>query len=553
MNRSLPKDPIYTQKKQSTGRTTAWAALIFVIVGIMSAAWIHIKLQPLPNQWDDSIYASATYDWLNFIHQRGDLLRGMFWGAVYALPHHLPPLVFVTSLFGALVGGESLLAMRTAHLIWLLILLISGYCIGSRLSNRWGGVLSALLIGSNSLVFFWSKTIMGEPSLFATVGLLLLAIVFCGGKPGLLRGILIGSAMGMGLLTKQHFFVSAIGPLGLWVLWMGVLYKREHTQRSRIVLAMGGAIIAIAVIATPWYAISYKEMIAYASQPAFSLHTLNQMPYLQAAVVYAGILLQNTGWPALMVSIAGLAWGVWVVINSWRKLFVDWKGYSIAILLSCALANLAVGFGMRNINTRFITPGFIPLGILAGMALVYFLQPRQTWRWIAGGILLSLNIIFWGALSFGFDLPRAITFSSLDGDLSPTDMSLTLKIFQTVESAELNGSPTLWIVGNYHNFNQPTFVNLVEERRYSWNVTELYHWTETDVLTQDLISRIGPGDWVAVYRQTRVFDIQGEELVSRLDGDILSALQENPNFDLMITQTGQYSDGQVFLFKHKTS
>ena len=179
----------------------------------------HVVRQPLPNQWDDSVYASATFDWLDFIENRGDLLRGVFWGAVYAIPHHLPPLVFITSLAGALLGGETVQAMRLAHIVWFLVLLLSAYGVGKKLSGGWAGALSILLVGTAPLVFFWSKTVMGEPALFASVGLLLLALVWFGQKTGLWGGILhrrghrAGPAQQAAVPRVGGWTAGAVGPV----------------------------------------------------------------------------------------------------------------------------------------------------------------------------------------------------------------------------------------------------------------------------------------------------------------------------------------------------
>lgn len=533
-------------------RPSVWPVLLAVLfaAAILAAAGWHVLRQPLPNQWDDSVYANATYDWLDFIENRGDLLRGMFWGAVYAIPHHIPPLVFITSLLGALIGSKTLLAMRLAHIAWFLLLLFSAYGVGKKLSGGWAGALGILLVGTAPLVFFWSKTVMGEPALFASVGLLLLALILFGQKTSFWGGIFIGAATGLGLLSKQQFPVSAVGPLALWGLWLALRWAREKGKRKAILLPFLAAVVTALIVAGPFYLLSYEDMLEYATQPAFTLHTMESESFFQAAITYAGVLLSQTGWPGAVIFIGGLVWGLAVVLRAPRSLFSDWTRYAIAMLVVCALVNLAVGFGMRNINTRFITPAFIPLGMLAALALVDFIKQGARARWIATTALLALHLLFWASLSFGPDLPRWLTWVQSDADLRPTNMQMTLNTVDTIEeSTEGWFRQRWWVVGNYHSFNQPTFQNLVRERGYVWDVQELYHWTETEVSVDELLSRVGSGDWVTIYRQERVFDIEGEALVSRLDDDILTRLQEHPAFELVKSFQSEQEKDEVYIFR----
>ncbi len=533
-------------------RPSVWPVLLAVLFAatILAAAAWHVLRQPLPNQWDDSVYANATYDWLDFIENRGDLLRGMFWGAVFAIPHHIPPMVFITSLLGALIGGKTLLAMRLAHIVWLLLLLLSAYGVGKKLSGGWAGALGILLVGTAPLIFFWSKTVMGEPALFASIGLLLLALILFGQKTGFWGGIFIGAATGLGLLSKQQFPVSAVGPLALWGLWLALRWAREKGKRKAILLPFLAAVVTALVVAGPFYFLSYQEMLEYATQPAFTLHTMESESFFQAAITYAGVLLSQTGWPGAVIFLGGLVWGLAVVLRAPRALLTDWRRYSIAMLVVCALINLVVGFGMRNINTRFITPAFIPLGMLAALALVDFLKQGARARWGGASLLLALHLLFWVSLSFGPDLPRWLTWIRHDADLRPTNMQMTRNAVDTIEEA--TGAwfrLRWWVVGNYHSFNQPTFQNLMREQGYVWDVQELYHWTETEVGVDELLTRVELGDWVAIYRQERVFDIAGETLVSRLDDDLLARMQEHPDFKLVKSFQSEQEKDEVYIFR----
>ena len=78
---------------------------------------------------------------------------------------------------------------------------------------------------------------------------------------------------------------------------------------------------------------------------------------------------------------------------------------------------------------------------------------------------------------------------------------------------------------------------------------ELYHWTETEVGVDELLTRVESGDWVTIYRQERVFDIEGEALVSRLDDALLARLQEHPDFELVKSFQSEQEKDEVYIFQ----
>jgi len=234
-----------------TGLHPSVYGLFFAITLLLGAAVYHISQGPHPNHWDDAMYAISTFRWLDFIEDRG-LLRGIFWGSIYLLPESYPPMVFLTSLLGGLFEG-TLVAMRFAHLAWFVVTLLAVYGIGKELAGGWAGVLSVIIVGTMPLVFFWTKMIMGEPSLFATVAVLLLLLIRLGDELTLRRGTAIGFFVGLGTLTKQHFPALVVGPLGLWVLWLGNKCLRDKKRRKSTVLALLMVFATTTITAGPWY------------------------------------------------------------------------------------------------------------------------------------------------------------------------------------------------------------------------------------------------------------------------------------------------------------
>jgi 4-amino-4-deoxy-L-arabinose transferase-like glycosyltransferase len=538
--------------RPSPNPKTTWLWLVIILAVFISLAVSHVVLQPLPNQWDDSEYANATFKWLQFIEDRGDLLRGTFWGAVYALPHHLPPMVFFTSLLGGLIS-PTVLAMRLAHVLWFAVLLATAYGTGHLLKGMAGAAASAAAIGTLPLIFFWAKTVMGEPALFAATGLLLWALIAWGERLNWWRGLVIGAIIGFGLLTKQHFLVAAVGPLGIWGLWLLIQFIREPGSRRATLISGVLAVIAAIAVAAPWYAISWKDMLAYASQPAFTLHTLGPTTNWYTISTYLGIVTGEMGWPAMLLLLLGVVWVCVEIGRAIRKRQFDWRAVSLSMLFASGLVGFLVALNLRNINSRFVVPALIGWGMLAGLAWIELWQARG--RLVRGGlvILTGVHLIFFWTVSFGPALPTWLTFLPQDGDLRPTDMTLTWKTFDTVNAAtKPEDKITLWVVGNYHSFNMPTFVNIVTERHNAWQVKELYHWTDTASDVATIITNPQPGDWIAIYRQPRQFVTADENLVSRLDDALLDWMKTHPDdFELVTQADNPAARDQVWIFSKK--
>ena len=525
-------------------------ALFAVMALLIAAALYHIALQPYPNQWDDSVYASATFQWLDFVKQARDLPRGIFWGIIYVLPHHMPPMVFVTSLFGGLLSN-TLAAMRIAQLVWFAVLLAAAYGIGNELMGGWAGVTSAVMVGTVPLIFFWSKTIMGEPSMFAVIALLLFFLIRWGDKLNVWRSAIIGGVIGVGLLTKQHFPVSVVGPLGLWVIWLGLRAIGEKKLGTTLLLAIVG--IVTIVVAGPWYLMSWQDVQRYASQPDFPLHTLGPVVSWYTVTKFLEIVLSQIGWPTALLIVAGLAWTCTQLIRLKNRLRSDWKATGFALLVVSGAGGFIAAILLRNLNTRFFVPALISWAALAGLALTHlWRQPGLLKR---GMVIVSvaLHLVFWWSQSFGPGLPQALTIAPQDPNLRPTNIELMKEAFRVAEShLPPNSQDTFWVVGNYHSFNQPTLANLATERSYKWQVRELYHWNETETRVPTLVDRIQRGELIAVYRQEREFKTEGDQIVSRFDDDIERWLQANPgSFELVLHRNSNPSNDEIWIYRRR--
>jgi 4-amino-4-deoxy-L-arabinose transferase-like glycosyltransferase len=510
---------------------------VYIFLSILAfftlAAVYHIILQPYPNNWDDAWYAIHTFRWIDFIQQSPDILRGIFWGFVYVLPPHMPPLVFITNLLSG-VAGKSLIAMRYAQLIWFVILLASVYGIGSRVRGRRAGIFALILVSSTTLVFYWSKTIMGEPALFAIFAFFLFLLVSWGDRLTYLRSAILGAVFGLGLLTKQHFIILTIGPLGLWVLWYLFLNKKSVVPWKQKFIHLVFFLLPALLVASPWYILNFRAFLAHITgSEGFAPHSLAQYGFWGSILVYMRNFVDQVGVPGVVLFLAGnlfALYQLWVSIKG-KKLF-EWDSQVLLILFIPGAFLLAIVLLQRNINTRFITPALISWGILAGFAVARFLRVSNK-AWLGWAILVIFHLLFWWNQSFSPIATSAFPLFPQKSFMRPIDITpLPQAIDQLAAAIPAGSNPRIYVVGETSRFNPDLVFALIKERDIQSEPQRLYSFEDPNDL-ELILSRLPSAEYIILYesiadRRDLFTNFYFDSLLTRFDRDILAWVKSHP-------------------------
>ena len=521
-------------------------ALFFAIVLLLGAAVYRITLGPYPNHWDDAMYAVSTFRWLDFIEDRG-LLPGLFWGWFYRIPLAYPPMVFLTSLLGGLIG-ETIVAMRIVQLVWFAVMLLAVYGIGRQLAGRWAGVLAAIVVGTMPHIFFWSQMIMGEPSLFASVAIFLLLLIRWRDELTLRRGAAIGFVIGFGTLTKQHFLVLAIGPLCIWAIWVGRKFVHDSKQRKQTALSLLLVVVVATVTAGLWYARALPAMIKYATEPFVPL-TLGPAISWSTIGEWFRILLEQLGWPAALLTLFGVVWACYRLVRMNSKQLHSTGNVTgpLWLLFSSGLIGLIAAAMTITTNTRFFAPVLVPWGILAGLAL------DSLWRqgrFISRALILiglTLQVALWWNQVFAPVLPGSPIFLPRESLMRPANVEPLPEALQLLETQlEPSSEAKVWLVGGTDRFNPPMVAALVAERGHEWQAKELYHWDEQNLET--ILNRLNQGRWVLVHES---IDGSGKWLVTRFDSDVLQWLKSHTDtFELVYKLEAPSANNRIWMFRN---
>ena len=136
---------------------------------------------------------------------------------------------FTTSLFYLLLG-KTLLATKLSMLPYLLILLLSVFSIGKRVSSTLGGVVAACLVFMYPLIFESSRQYETYFSLTALVSLTILMLLKCDNFRNFKYSFLLGVIVGIGMLIKGQvlFFVG----MPILCAVFNMIKTAKHGQRT---------------------------------------------------------------------------------------------------------------------------------------------------------------------------------------------------------------------------------------------------------------------------------------------------------------------------------
>ena len=130
-----------------------------------------------------------------------------------------PPLYFISGASLALVTGFSRLNVVMINIFFFLIMLISTYLIGKKISNnKYTGLFAAFILSMFPMIFGMSRWFMLDFALTAMVALSICCLIHTDEFTNRKMSLLFGVSLGLVLLTKWTAPIFIIGPF-LYVLF----------------------------------------------------------------------------------------------------------------------------------------------------------------------------------------------------------------------------------------------------------------------------------------------------------------------------------------------
>ncbi len=163
-----------------------------------------------------------------------------------------PPLVYwVTDVFYAVFGNESLWVAMVSNVVWLGVLVFSTYAIGKTLWNPRVGRLAVVFVVTAPMIVSSSKEYMLDMPVTAMTALCLYFLIRAECFARRRYSLLFGAACGCGLLVKWTLPLVLVVPV-LHAVATGLHDARVRRRVAPLVNLLGACALALAIAGT-WY------------------------------------------------------------------------------------------------------------------------------------------------------------------------------------------------------------------------------------------------------------------------------------------------------------
>lgn len=203
-----------------------------------------------------------------------------------------PPLVYLVTIPFYLTAGAGREAAGMVNAAFVSLLILSVYGIGRRLYTETAGLLAAMLAASYPAIGGLSKFYLADVPETALAALAVYAALRATATPRASRSILLGLALGAGLLVAWGFAVYCAGPVAYLILSSErkLLSTSSIKARRRNLLLCAGA---AALVAGPWYGV-------HLSEPAASIGGL-RLGFPSAAAFFKSLLFYPCAFMSLLL------------------------------------------------------------------------------------------------------------------------------------------------------------------------------------------------------------------------------------------------------------
>lgn len=389
---------------------------IFVCVVSVNGMWIHENTVPLT--WDQAGYMSVAGDIGHFI------LQGKIISAIHTFIHHnawdqRPALsMLVGGLVLPFTGAIPHEIVWVSNIFWLGLLALSTFRISLRITNRFVGVLSVLLILTMPAIDAASRDFGVDLPLTASVAFVMWQLLSTDSFRNRIQSILFGIFFAFGMYAKETFILYAVLPILTY--FVNIVLDKTELRRTRLFNFCISALIAL-VLVLPVYIPIVQPMLANVLS---NVGTSTGQFYARAGspaslafyMVYLKYIL-TIGASFLYVLIPVVASFISYIIETKthgvQKLEMKIRIETVSLLLWFSFPLAILTLFVTDTNYRFIMP-ILPV-VAIGLAILMDKVRSKIVRYSAMGVLALVCIIQFIAQSFGLGwMPNAVSVNGFD-------------------------------------------------------------------------------------------------------------------------------------------
>jgi len=312
-------------------------SLVAVVAGL-NVLWRTMETRP--PHWDMGHHLSNSVAYLHSFSV-GNLLHFLEAYLFY------PPLVYwVTDLFYAVLGDDSIWVAVLSNVVWLGILAFSTFAVGRRLWSPRVGWLSVVFVLAAPMIVSSSKEYMLDLPLTAMSALALYLLLRAKEFSNRRYSLLLGLCCGLSLLVKWTFPLVVALPV-LHAAATALSQRRlNRDYRPLVNLLLAGAVTF--GVAGLWYVHNVSEVVG-------------------SSIMYNGREGALRGNPPV-ATLASSLWYFWNLLNV--------QLYAVPVLL--AVVGFAYCFRHRAFASRNLYPLLMAIGTYLTFTLLRHKDPRYT-------------------------------------------------------------------------------------------------------------------------------------------------------------------------------
>ncbi len=488
--------------------------LVALILVIIASARIVSTYRALSHTTDEPAHLAAGIEWIE--------------NGTYTYEDQHPPLARVAGALGAhLIGsrwsrnksmydeGYHILGQNKRYnqvLFFSRLCMLPFFWIGCAAVWFWGlriggtntAQLSVLLFTTTPPILAHAGLVTTDMALTSFVTATLVASLYWVSQPDWRRSLVLGTVLGLALLSK---FSALVFLPGAWLLmciaWLWRVRRGIRSIAGAIKARIGrGAVTAMVTLLIIWAGYRFDiGRVDYlkARMPAPAFFTGLQSVYLhngEGHLAYLLGTLNHSGfwyyYPVVVAVKTPLATLILVVFSVWfavrhRKLqAIATPVASIATPVALILTLLGVGFFSHiNIGVRHILPIYAAFALCGGVALSYMLGSKQRWLTGAAIVLLSWQVLtgilvhpdylaYTNELA-GSHPERILADSDLDWDQGMRGLALRLEELN-VQNFTFKANSSGYLIANGHWLPAYELMPDGDQPRPGWNAVCITGW-----------------------------------------------------------------------------
>jgi len=381
--------------------------LILLMLFIFAANWIWLTLDTEPPWWDQADYLNTAR---HYAQELKDLNVSGFLNSIITFNPVRPPLpmIMAAPVYFFNYRPEDLAVM--INILYLLIAFLAIFKICETYLNRQAALLSCFVLFMFPLVFGFSRQFLVDICLLSIVTLSIWLLLKCDYFRNFKFSLLLGFALGAGMLVKLPFIIFLSGPL-IYVAGKSFLFSwrlknkgdsKEASASDKVWLNIASCFSIAIILSAVWYLPNLMNTIHFVAENGYAQVSRNargNLFTLRALVFYPQTLM-NYGVSFIFSGLFVISSFVFFLKNGYHDLKV--------ILGAWIFVPLLIFTFSQTSDQRFLVPIAPAVAIIIGYGVSSILN--KLFRLLLIALILVFGFLQF--LTYSFRIPFLAKFEN---------------------------------------------------------------------------------------------------------------------------------------------